>query len=338
MFNENIFYSIIVPIYNAENYLKGCLDSIKQQTYLNYEVILINDGSTDNTGEICEEFVSQNHEFKVIHTTNKGVSNARNLGLSLAKGEYVLFIDSDDYLTLNALYEVNKILKKQTYDILIFKLATKKGDIINSQKYQLSKLNFCSRDEIKTIIPEIVKKEIINSPIKVYNRHFLSKFNLSFSSQIDLGEDLLFNAYAFSSANKIYFLDKVLYYYVYQNSQSLTQKYDDLKLRKLLFTNDIILKYYNEIYSNSEINEAILYIRMKNIYSYLADLHRKDCSYTIKEKKSIINDIFNMNYFEKIYIIKSWKIRLLKSLLLSRSVVNIYLFSKLMYVYKRYKG
>lgn len=95
--------SIIVPVYNAESYLKRCLDSIINQTYKNIEIILIDDGSTDKSGMICDEYKSHDDRIIVIHKANSGVSSARNSGLDIAGGEYIAFIDSDDYVPKNYL-------------------------------------------------------------------------------------------------------------------------------------------------------------------------------------------------------------------------------------------
>ena len=90
--------SVIVPIYNVELYLKRCIDSILCQTYENLEIILIDDGSTDESGKICDEYQTMDKRIKVIHTKNRGAANARNCGINLAKGEYIGFVDSDDYI------------------------------------------------------------------------------------------------------------------------------------------------------------------------------------------------------------------------------------------------
>ena len=95
---NRIKISIIVPIYNTEKYLKKCLDSILDQTYKNIEIILVNDGSTDNSGNICNEYVKKDNRFKVIHCKNGGVAKARNIGLSKVSGDYIGFVDSDDYI------------------------------------------------------------------------------------------------------------------------------------------------------------------------------------------------------------------------------------------------
>ena len=100
---HNPMISVIVPVYNAEKYLKECIRSILNQTIQNLELILVNDGSTDGSGYICDEYINKDNRIKVIHKENGGVSSARNMGISEATGEYFTFVDSDDYLEPNAL-------------------------------------------------------------------------------------------------------------------------------------------------------------------------------------------------------------------------------------------
>ena len=115
---EKKVFSIIIPIYNAERHLKSCLDSIVNQNYLNYEVLLIDDGSTDKSGEICDDYVSRFKKFKVIHKENKGVSNARNKGIELSQGEYLLFVDSDDFLSETYLSSIYSVIEKSNPSVV----------------------------------------------------------------------------------------------------------------------------------------------------------------------------------------------------------------------------
>ena len=113
-------FSIIVPVYNVEKYVKQCINSILSQTYINYELILVDDGSTDSSGSICDSF-KNNKLIKVFHKKNGGLSDARNYGFKKAEGEYVIFLDSDDYWIDNDfLSNINKMLIKKNYDLIIF--------------------------------------------------------------------------------------------------------------------------------------------------------------------------------------------------------------------------
>ena len=110
--NENPKISVILPVYNVEKYLRQCLDSVINQTYKNLEIILVNDGSTDNSGKICEEYALNDERIKVIHKENGGISSARNAAIDIAKGQYITFIDSDDDVELDYIDYLYDILKK----------------------------------------------------------------------------------------------------------------------------------------------------------------------------------------------------------------------------------
>ena len=111
--------SVIVPIYNAENYLHECVDSILAQTIHDIEVILVDDGSTDESENICDAYCLKDNRVRVFHKTNGGISSARNLGLKYAQGEYISFIDSDDWIDINALEDMYNLAKKENSDIVI---------------------------------------------------------------------------------------------------------------------------------------------------------------------------------------------------------------------------
>lgn len=110
--------SVIVPVYNVENYLTECVDSILNQTYNNYEILLIDDGSIDNSSQICDAYVERNEKIKVIHTENKGLSAARNLGTEKVQGDYIFYLDSDDYIENNLLERMLKIVDQYNVDIV----------------------------------------------------------------------------------------------------------------------------------------------------------------------------------------------------------------------------
>ena len=105
--------SVIVPIYNVEKYLIKCIESIINQTYKDLEIILVDDGSTDSSGKICDEFATKDNRIKVIHKKNGGLSSARNIGLDICKGNYISFIDSDDYIELDMYEKMIKIIVKK---------------------------------------------------------------------------------------------------------------------------------------------------------------------------------------------------------------------------------
>ena len=108
--------TVIVPVYNVESYLKHCMETIINQTYINLEIILIDDGSTDSSGFLCDEIASSDERIVVLHKKNGGLSDARNVAIDLAKGEYITFVDSDDYLPLDSIEYLYNLMKKYNAD------------------------------------------------------------------------------------------------------------------------------------------------------------------------------------------------------------------------------
>ena len=135
-------FSIIVPVYNVEKYLSTCVESILSQTFNNWELILINDGSTDYSGIICDEYKKKDTRIKVFHTENKGVSAARNIGLKNAIGEWIAFIDSDDYMEKNWLEVVSMTIKKYKWLLKILDNTNRElQEVIVSKYYFISYLD-----------------------------------------------------------------------------------------------------------------------------------------------------------------------------------------------------
>lgn len=173
-------FSIIVPIYKTEEYLEKCIDSILKQTYKDFELILVDDGSPDKCPFICDEYKKKDFRIKVLHKKNGGVSSARNQGLCMATGEYIWFVDSDDYIEPDALQKLNEVQQKPGADLCVFNSKLEEIECLDSinnffnQYYFTYKLGF----------------EPWN---KIYRREIIQKYNLEFDTQETIGEDLLFN-------------------------------------------------------------------------------------------------------------------------------------------------
>lgn len=193
--------SVIVPVYNVENYLKQCLDSICRQTYKNIEVIMIDDGSSDSSGKICDEYASQYTNFTVIHKMNEGLGMARNTGLDHISGSYVVFVDSDDYLDPTSIEILFKNLKNCNVDMCKggFRRVLDSGKILSTR---------CYDDEVFQKIEakeKMLPRMIGSSPFQhdsiemcvcgaIYNADLIRKYQLRFPSERELiSEDLVFN-------------------------------------------------------------------------------------------------------------------------------------------------
>ena len=237
---ENELISVIVPIYNVENYLRMCLDSIQNQTYKNFECLLINDGSPDNSAEICREYAAKDSRFRYFEKENGGVSSARNLGMKCANGDYITFVDPDDWLDpdyLEILY-----LKMMEYDADVA-IATYKKYSVSDRCYYFHVLDQDYYEKIYTgdeLLAELPYRESFDSTFnvswgKLFKRSLL--YSLVFNEQRVMGEDLEFNFKVFLRLNKCLYIHKPLYNFRQHNSSTrariLTDKdlMDDLEIR-----------------------------------------------------------------------------------------------------------
>lgn len=197
--------SIIIPVYNVEEFLRHCLDSIIQQPYVDYEVILINDGSTDRSPIICDDYAEKYPQLSVIHKENGGVSSARNVGLDVAKGEWIWFVDSDDWISSDSLFTLAQVVSSNNTDIVIFGI-----------EYQDIHGNILYRDERirkSGIIEEVIASNDYAPPSLIMRRDIIESNQIRFSCGIRMFEDLEFqykilmlSKYATIIPNTLYFV------------------------------------------------------------------------------------------------------------------------------------
>lgn len=217
--------SVIVPAYNCEKYLRACLESILSQTYKKLEVILIDDGSTDTSGSICDEFISLDSRIRVIHQANKGVSAARNAGLKAAKGDLISFIDADDTLDLDM------------YEFLVQLMEAYEADIAHcAYRHIVGEEVRLVHDTKETYLQnqQEALQCLIGSRLfvgslwnKLYRREVLQ--GLRFNESLKINEDILYNYYAFKNSKRTVFADVAKYNYIAHKSSSACFVTADLK-------------------------------------------------------------------------------------------------------------
>lgn len=248
--------SIIIPVYNVESFLPACIESIQNQNYPNMEVLFIDDGSTDKSGIILDKYAKDDERIKIIHKSNTGVSDTRNIGLSKASGEYICFADSDDILMYDYIDYLVKLIKKYDADI---SLTTEMFG--NFQKEQVSdeeKVLYTAEDALEGILT-------YNIPIGVYCKLFKRKFlienNIRFNKELFIGEGFNFNADAFQNAKKIAVGNRRIYFYRRDNPTSATTSFSEKKVRNGLKAIDILEK--NLIIKTGRISNALKFARWR---------------------------------------------------------------------------
>jgi glycosyltransferase involved in cell wall biosynthesis len=250
--------SIIVPIYNAEKYLKTCIDSILNQTYENIEVILINDGSTDNSKKICYEYKKKDSRIVVINQPNCGPSISRNNGLRLSTGKYVQFVDADDYLEQDMTEKLIKFMDNSTQLVMgafnIVYIKDGKTDKVTNDCDKLSGMKSSyKKSEFLNVFGEFFLLDYINVLWnKLYSIDVIKKNNIRFIDDLFMGEDLLFNLDYIKACDGIKFINQPLYNYLQINENSLTRKSkkDFFEIQKMIFKKVREFMKENDCYSD----------------------------------------------------------------------------------------
>ena len=222
MINNNPKISVIVPVYNAERYLHRCIDSILAQTFTDFEVLLIDDGSKDKSGEICDEYAKKDIRVKVFHKENGGVSSARQYGVDHAAGEFSIHIDPDDWINKEMLLEMyNKAISDNT-DFVI-------ADFFRDT---ISEKNVYDRQTIQELESQSILRQILRYSIygclwnKLVRTNLYSKYKTHFIEGINYGEDVLLLCQVLQHSFRISKINKAFYHYTNDNEYSITRKYN----------------------------------------------------------------------------------------------------------------
>lgn len=215
--------SIIIPVYNTGNYLHKCIKSVLSQKLSDFELILVDDGSKDESGAICDEYAKQDNRIKVIHKENEGVSITRNRGIEIAEGEYIGFVDSDDWIEEDMYETLYNLAVSKECEIVMCDAVTKYDDKPD-EKDTITRL--CGGELLrkKDIRPELLREMAGSAWRCIYKRDMLINNKITFPENIPLSEDRMFNILAFGYANGIYYT-KTPFYNRYMREGSAVSKY-----------------------------------------------------------------------------------------------------------------
>lgn len=315
--------SIVVPVYNVENYLRKCLDSILNQTYKNIEIILIDDGSKDSSGNICDEYALKSEKIKVIHKENAGLSATRNLGIEVSTGDYIAFIDSDDYITEDYCEMLYNTLKETNADIACgaYKVVRTDESVIidSSVDSGLSQNEVVEYEGIEIMREFLCQKTFKNF---VWNKLFKKSVVCSFQVGINY-EDIVFGFNVLSTINKVTYINRNCYFYLKRNS-SITATMTEKNLQdfgKAIYDRyDLISSKYPELSSynmyaflESSLALSIKYVISKRMFKevekYVFKFITIILEYTASNEKEffvLLNDyqklcIYLMRYNTELY-------------------------------------
>ncbi len=285
--------SVIVPVYNVEQYLERCVDSIINQTYTNLEIILVNDGSTDNSGKLCDELAKKDERIRVIHKENGGLSDARNRGIDEAESDLVGFIDSDDYIDSDMYEVLLKNLNDTDADLSMCALYdvynnTPEAQVTNKETWKLS-----SEQAIKMVMEaKILSVTAVN---KLYRKSLFTDLKFEVGK---IAEDAFIMIKLLDKCEKIVATNEKKYYYVHRENSITTQKFSTKFLNVIEAyeqNSNIILEKYPKL-------KDVAQTRMNWAYFYVLDrlllddnyndkeLENKLISYLKNHHKDILND------------------------------------------------
>lgn len=291
---KDIEISIIVPVYNVEKYLSQCLNSLISQTFSNMEIILINDGSTDSSGKICDYYNRLDNRIITIHQSNQGLSAARNKGLVIATGKYVGFVDADDYIDKNMYKIMHSYMKCFAIDVV----ACNFYHLYYDNKIKIDKCNIRNKiiSDRKNIIIELLNDKIIRNFVwsKLYKREIF--FNLRFSVN-KIYEDILISLPIAMRINSILYIQDALYYYRHRDN-SISKNKNIERIESAINNSYLRYKQINAKYSDLKCFNIISMLNricceyFENIYYFDKEIFFNKFSSIIKE---ILNEYFN-NY------------------------------------------
>lgn len=279
--NKENLISVIVPIYNVEQYLRECIDSIISQTYKNIEIILVDDGSTDSCPQICDEYKEKDNRIKVIHKKNEGVSLARNTGLNTAKGDYISFVDSDDIINEKLYEDAISNIRKYNLDIYCFNsIRFRDGERIKNRKI-LSKKDFIFLNSSKEIFKNYTSicDGIVNDGVwdKIYDKKLWNDVVFPVGKTC---EDIYVLYKVYDRCNKYMFNGNIYYYYRQRNNSITHSDYKSINFNPIYANNelaDYVIEKYPDLTLEMTTKRVFAYIGVyNNIIRFDSNNEKKD--------------------------------------------------------------
>lgn len=261
------YFSILVPVYNVEKYLSICLDSVLNQSFSDYEIILIDDGSKDKSGSICDFYSNKYPSIvKTQHKENQGLISARRAGLKLAKGRYICFLDSDDCLLPDALSVLAQTISETNVDVVFYrwkKIDEYGNEISEAVEYAFQETRYLSRKEI---FEKMISTSVLNPLWSKCCRYELFDVDADYSSyyKTQNGEDLIQSLPVLANAERFYYLDSVLYGYR-MNTSSITHNYQSKQYRTLNILRPLLYDYLVQLKLDSKENVQLFFQKYLNI-------------------------------------------------------------------------
>jgi len=330
MKNKKTMVSIVIPVYQAEDYLIKCMESILNQTYGSYEIILVDDGSSDGSVKICDKYAEKYHNIYCIHQKNKGVSSARNLGIDKALGKYIIFVDSDDYIKEDYLENAVISLEHGTSDMYLCGYQPVRKNGVIKEKEHIPMLEEGNRNiiDVEKNIIQLFYSNILHAiGTKVYRKDIIDKYNIRFKENWKYYEDIYFCLNYLQYCNKIYVHRDIMYYYQIDISNSLLKQVDSNRYESVYRTYHLLAKlmhsgkvgyrekeiFYKTYFDtvNKLLNAKVLYeknynINVSRMYKRLSKdrIYNRSLIYAGKYEKIEFLCVMKKQYFGAYFIRK----------------------------------
>lgn len=294
------FFSILIPVYNVEKYLAICIESVLRQSFSDYEIILVDDGSKDTSGQICDAYRTKHADkIRVLHKPNQGLISARREGLRLAKGQYICFLDSDDFFLGESLTKLYQVIQENGCDIVLFqwKKTDELGKEIDDEgQGAFSETGFVDKS---TLIKKMINTSLVNPLWSKCSRYDLFDVEQDYSQYyaIQNGEDLLQSLPVVYRAKSVYFLKEALYGYR-TNNASITHNYQRFQYKTLDFLRPLLYEYLQKMGMDTKDNiNAFFEMYLKVLWDNLEALFRgvRDAG----QRHLILDEIKNYSFVKK---------------------------------------
>lgn len=300
--------SVIVPAYNCRNVIERCIKSIANQTYKNLEIIIVNDGSKDDTLSVIKTLADNDDRIKIIDKENEGVSMARNDGVAMAKGDYVQFVDADDYLDSGYTADMVESITNNNADMVVAGYTRHQDGVTTNVVYSQGAC-YEVKSGLNKAFYELYNMYLLNMPWnKLFKRELIKK---RFDKELSLGEDLLFNLDYLKECEYIYVGDYTGYHYLFETGSSLAGKFRDDKFDNSAMLHDKVMTFAKDILScdDSMINDKVYLMEIRYSFTnlYRSSLNKKEkLSYMKKwcsdeKAKAQVKNISGLSKVDKLF-------------------------------------
>lgn len=290
--------SVIIPVYNTEHYLSRCIESVCGNSYHSLEIILVDDGSSDQSGHICDSYAKMDSRVRVFHQQNAGVSKSRNFGISVSTGKYIAFVDSDDYIDIDYFEKLVFQINKYNTQLAICSIVHEKKDEKICNEGQDMVIIFAkNNDEYRSNFLFLNQNFFLYGPVnKLYIAEIIKNWNVMFPNELSYGEDLIFNFAYLARCNRISYSPRPYYYYNHDNDNSLSHRYRDDSWETGLKLNRCIMQFCSK--RNLMTDEMRRYIAERifdDAYNGIFGIIHLNKKIALKESYARIQAIVNSN-------------------------------------------